>query len=289
MSDIYIPPNCIPLSSDTSKQQIRLGIQGFGGTGKTWSALGTPDGKQLGFPNPLVINIDRGLSAHQGCSFIYELPFYKMAPRAEMKDVLISWLDREGSKLLENQTLVIDNLSSLGQIYHEWYTANEHKFLSSGGKVNDFAEWQVKEKWFNQLHLLLHTLKRDVILLAHESERPDKSTTPGQPGNYTGKIRPLVSGKTGDSLVKEYTDWFRQHCRQKTTDPKPETLAGFRMTKEEFINMQNTFEGDTYYFWQTKGDDIFDAKASSLVNPPTLIPATFAAFCKYRKQNKQNK
>ncbi len=284
---IFIPPDCQPLSSIIAKQQIRLGIQGFGGTGKNWSVLGTPDKKQRGFPNPIVLNIDRGLGAHSGCGHINELPFYKLHKRSEMKDKLIEWLDKNASKMSEEQTLIIDNLSSLEQIYHEWYRANEHMFISDKGQVNAFAEWQVKEKWFNQLHLLFHTLCCDVILLAHESERPDKSTTPGQPGQYTGKIRAVVTGKVGDTIIKEYTDWFRQRCCAKTQDPKPETLNGFRMTKDEFISMQRTFEGDTVYFWQTKGDDIFDGKASSLVNPPTFIPATYDSFLKYSRQIKQ--
>src|ERR1700728_2066857 len=94
---IYIPPSARTLDSDNSKQQIRLGIQGFPGGGKNWSVLGTPDKKQLGFPNCIVANLDRGLGAHQGCSHIYELPFYKMFKRDEMKDKIIEWIDREGT------------------------------------------------------------------------------------------------------------------------------------------------------------------------------------------------
>ena len=86
MSNIYIPPSCRTLSEDTAKQQIRLGIQGFPGSGKDWSILGTPDGKQKGFPNPIVLNLDRGLGAHSQCTNIYEVPLYKMFKRTEQKD-----------------------------------------------------------------------------------------------------------------------------------------------------------------------------------------------------------
>jgi hypothetical protein len=291
MSDtnIYLPPTCRPLSEDTAKQQIRLGIQGFPGTGKNWSILGTPDKKQSGFPNPLILNLDRGLGAHQGCTWIHEVPIFKLYKRTEQKDKIIEWLDREGSKLTENQTLIIDSLSSLDQIYHMWFKDNESRLaVGSNGSYNNFVEWQMKEKWFNEIHVMIKSFRCDIILLCHEAERADKPTTPGQPGAYTGKIRPVLSGKFGDLIVREYTDWFRQHSASKNQDPKEETLKNFRMTKVEFLDMQKNFEGETIYYWQTKGNDLFDAKASSLVNPPTFIPATYESFLKYsRCNNKQ--
>jgi len=288
-TSIYIPPSCRPLSEDMAKQQIRLGIQGFPGSGKDWSILGTPDGRQKGFPNPIVLNLDRGLGAHSQCSTIYEVPLYKMYKRTEQKDKLIEWLDREGTKLSENQTLVIDSLSSLEQIYHIWFKDNESQLaVSSNGSYNNFVEWQLKDKWFNEIHNIIKGFKCDIVLLSHEAERADKPISPGQPGLYTGKIRPILSGKFGDLIVREYTDWFRQMSSSKTKEPKEDTLKSFRMSKTEFVTMSDTFVGETIYFWVTKGTDTFDAKASSLVNPPTFIPATYESFCKYSRQtNKQ--
>lgn len=283
-TNLYIPPNCQPLSHDTSKQQIRLGIQGFPGTGKDWSVLGTPDKTQIGFPNPIVLNLDRGLGAHSGCDWIYEIPFWKIYKRLEQKDKMIEWLDKEGTKLSENQTLIIDSLSSLEQIYHMWFKANELQLaIGSNGQYNNFIEWQMKEKWFNEIHVMLKSFRCDIVLLCHEAERADKPTAPGQPGLYTGKIRPVLSGKFGDLIIREYTDWFRQHSGAKTKEPKDETLANFRMTKQEFFYMCDSFVGETIFWWQTKGSDLFDAKASSLINPPTFIPATYESFRKYQR------
>lgn len=283
---IYTPPNCRKLSEDTAKQQVRLGIQGFPGTGKDWAALGTPDKKQEGFPNCIVYNLDRGLSAHQGCEHILEIPVHSMYKKEDQKDKIVDWLTNQGTKLTKDQTLVIDSLSSLEQVYHSWFKVNEMQLAvsRSSGKVNDFIEWQIKEQFFNEIHVLIKSLRCDVILLCHESERADKPTTIGQPGMYTGKIRPFLSGKFGDVIIREYTDWFRQHAFAKTADPKDTTLANFRMTKTEFLAMQQTFVGDTIYAWQTKGDDLFNAKASSLVNPPTYIPATYQSFVKYQRK-----
>lgn len=283
----YVPKGCVPLDSDMTRQQVRLGIQGYPGSGKNWAVLGTPDRKQEGFPNPIVANLDRGLGAHQGCSHILEMPFYKMFKSADMKDNIISWIDSEAIKLRSNQTLIWDSLSALEQIYHSWYRANEAQVALSPktGKVNEFAEWNLKEIFFNEIATKIKWLSCDVILLAHEVERADKPTSIGQPGAYTGKIRPLMTGKVGDSIVKEYTDWFRQHAGKKVSEPKENTLAAFRMNLREFQEMQASFVGDTIYYWQTQSDDIFTAKASSLINPPLYIPANFAAFCKYRRYN----
>lgn len=280
---IYTPPGCNTLATTTSKQQIRLGLQGFPGTGKTWASLT--------FPNPIVLNLDRGLGAHIGRDDVIEIPFYQPSfcgSKTELKDKLIQWIDKEGKKLSSEQTLVVDGCTSIQNAYHIWFAANQHNFLTKGGKVDDFAEWQVKKKYFGELHEALKYLACDVIFIAHESERADKPTTVGQPGVYSGKIRPLLTGAFGDELVGHYTDWFRQHASDKPTDYnviKPESLAlwGMRDTKE-FKAMCDTFPRNTIYYWQTEGDVLFDGKCSSLINFPHFMPANFTEFCKYQRK-----
>jgi len=283
--DIYIPKSALPLSDETAKQQIRLGIQGAGGSGKNWSILGTPDGKQKGFPNCMVLNLDRGLASHIGCAGIYQIPFYKMSKLENRKDDLTIWFNNEAPRLTENQTLVIDSLSDMETIYHSWWDKfGKPASITQDGNFNKFEEWNIKDKWFSEIHSIIKNLRCDVITLTHETEKADKPTSPGQPGLYTGKIRPLLTGKFGDKLVKEYTMWFRQFSARKNLEPKDETLRDFRMTKSEFIECQKMFTGETFYYWQTCGDDNFDAKASGLQNIPTKIPATYETFLKYTKQ-----
>src|ERR1017187_902817 len=99
-NEIYTPPNCTTLEKVT-KQQIRLGVQGYPGSGKTFAALT--------FPNPIVLNLDRGLGAHQGRSDVIEIPFYQKAfsgGKETCKDKLVEWLEREGPKLTDQQTLI---------------------------------------------------------------------------------------------------------------------------------------------------------------------------------------
>lgn len=290
MSDtIYTPPNCRTLASDCSKQQIRLGIQGYPGTGKTWAALT--------FPNPIVLNLDRGLGAHAGRADVIEIPFYQSSfsggSSSELKDKLVSWLQKEAVKLSEQQTLIFDGCTSLQNAYHTWYAANQHMFLTRQGKVDDFAEWQVKKKYFGEVMEIFKALKCDVIFIAHEAARPDKPTTVGQPGEYRGKIRPLLTGAFGDEIVGYYSDWFRQHAADKPSDYsaiKPESLALWGMkTPQEFKAMADEFPRNTIYYWQTEGDDVFDGKCSSLVNFPRYIPANYKSFLKYaRKQTTTN-
>lgn len=286
--EIYIPKNASSLADESLQQQIRIGIQGFGGTGKNWSVLGTPDGKQKGFPNCIILNMDRGCASHATCKDIYQVPFYKVYPKRENhKDDVIEWLNKEAIHLTQNQTLVWDSLSDLDKIYHMWWKEyGVRTAVTAGGKTNEFAEWKVKTEWFNEIHYILKNLRCNVVMLAHEAERPDKPTTVGQPGLYTGKIRPILAGQFGDTIVKEYTDWFRQHSGSKTLEPKPETLTAWGMNPASWKEMQNKFEGNTLYFWQTKSDDLFNAKASSLINPPTYMPATYETFLKYMR-NKQ--
>jgi hypothetical protein len=281
---IYLPPNCVTLDKSTSKQQIRLGIQGFPGTGKTWAALT--------FPNPIVLNLDRGLGAHTGRADVIEIPFYLPSfcgGKGELKDKLIEWIEREGVKLGAEQTLVFDGCSSLEVAYHLWFALNQHKFLTKQGKVDDFAEFQVKKKYFGELHELFKSLKCDIISISHESERADKPTTVGQPGTYSGKIRPILTGAYGDIIVRDYTDWFRQHASDKPKDYTtltPESLANWGMkTKEEFKAMCDTFPRNTIYFWQLEGDDKFDGKCGSLVNFPRFIPANYKSFTTYMRKN----
>jgi hypothetical protein len=285
MSNIYIPPNCNSLDKIVGRQQIRLGIQGFPNTGKTWATLT--------FQHPIVANLNRGLGAHQGRADVHEVPFYKSevgGKREEVKDKFVQWLEKESPKLSSEQTLILDGLSDIENAYHIWFKANEMEVaISKTGRINEFMEWQIKEKYINEISFILLSLKCDVILLCHESERPDKPTTVGQPGQYTGKIRPVLSGKSGDTIIKDYTDWFRQHVAAKPTDYssiKPESLAAWGMKDvKEFKAMCDTFVGPAIYYWQTIGDDLFNAKSGSLVNQPKFIPANWESFSKYmRKQ-----
>lgn len=278
MSQIYIPEGCNTLAN-VSEPQIRLGLQGFGGVGKTWAALT--------FKNPIVVNLDKGLGAHFGRPDVVEIPMgnvdycKKLYPKYKgpesVRDVIDVFFDTVAPKLSEEQTLVFDGGTGLQHAYHKWYMANP--VLTKMGKLDDFAEWRLKVVFLGDVFNRTKFLKCNFIYICHEAEKKDKD------GSYSGKIRPLLTGQFCDELMSHFTDWFRCHALAKPkADVKPETLANFGLKNQaEFNSIANQFSNDCIYFWQTQSDDVCDCKASSLVNFPRYIPANSESFYKYKK------
>jgi hypothetical protein len=276
-TNIYIPPNSLTLDKAPLAQR-RVGIQGFPGTGKTWSALT--------FPNPIVINIDRGLGAHHGRKDVIELPFYdkefckKIYPAYpdRLKEVVLTWLNTYAHKLTKDQTLIFDGLTAIDSAYHtDW---KKYPAYSKGsGKVDDWAEWGLKLAYFGELCDVFYSLNCNVVFISHESEKKDKS------GEYTGKIRPLMQGSFVDKIVGKFTDWFRQLSADKPKDwatvNADNIKSNWGMSVSEFKAMCDTYPRNTIYYWQLEGDSSFDGKCSSLVNFPRFIPSNYASFSKY--------
>jgi hypothetical protein len=286
---MYTPTNAVTLEVAT-KQQIRLGIQGWAGVGKTWSALT--------FRNPIVMNLNRGLGAHAGRKDVIELPFYsdewlkKLNPNFGMKtqngeimtkQVIEDWFMKEGPKLEADQTFVVDGQTDIQTVYHKWWLKNPA--LTNQGKIDDFGEYKFKILFFSNIMDFLRSMRCDVVWICHEIEQK------GKDGTLTGKIRPLLSGQFESQLAGNFTDWFRQHAKSKIlNDAKitPELLAEWGMKSvDEYKAMQNKFTGNTVYCWQTESDDTFDGKRSSLVNCPKYIPANWESFRQYLRPSAQ--
>jgi hypothetical protein len=282
---MYIPQGCSPLSDIKDIPQIRLGLQGFPKTGKTWSALT--------FPNPIVANLDRGLGAHIGRKDVIEIPFHsdaycltvdKAYKPANKKDILIKWLETHGRKLTPEQTLIWDGNTPTQNAYHRWFEAHAGDFVSSNGTRDGFAEWKQKINFYQELIGLLMVLPCHVVYITHEAEKKEKS------GQYNGNIRPLLTGQYGDEIVGNFTDWFRQKAGEKLDVEKatPDQIRSMKdnwgMTKEEYKSMQDSFPNRTIYYWQTSSDDIFDGGSSSMSGQPKYVPANFSSFEKYRRK-----
>ena len=294
-NELYIPTYAIPLNTQTKKQQIRLGLQGFPKVGKTFAALT--------FPNPVVLDFDRGLGAHQGRADVIAIPFYddafidSIVPRgaewyipygklasekkkrpANRKDALLKWLYEEASKFSIEQTLIVDGNTTIQAAYHsQYWTAPE---LDRDSKVKPYAEFRQKIDYFTEVFTCLKALKCNVVYIAHESDARDDK------GHLNGKIRPLMSGAIKDEILSHFTDWFRCYAYGK---PK---------TEVEWTNAQKFFgvdrsviqewckfsDNDTMYLWQTTSDADVDCGSSSLIGAPKWIPAHFSMFEKYRKK-----
>lgn len=282
MSNLYIPPGCKSLAEETDIPQIRLGIQGFGGTGKTWSALT--------FPNPIVLNLDRGLGAHIGRTDVIEIPIHNDAfcrtvnpnhTSSCLKDTVMIWLYREGKKLNPTQTLIVDSNTQIDNSYHTWFNSVRHNFLTDKGKEDGFAEYKQKKIYYLEFLETLKYLPCHVVFICHETE--------GSIGKFDGKIRPLLSGQVADSLMNYFTDFFRQLTATipgNFNEIGADKLANWKMTRQEFEVWCKSFPRRTMYYWQPDGDSNFDGKCSSLVNYPAYMPATYDSFVKFRR-NKQ--
>lgn len=281
--EVYIPPNCITLDSPDYLSQLRIGIQGPGGSGKTFGAVT--------FPNPIVGSYDKGLISHVGRKDIIEAKFYedafvdKIVSRAQLeppnrKEALSKWLQTEGQKITKNQTFILDANNGVQAAYHLWYKFNPK--ISKSGAEDKFTEWRWKVEYYSELMLLLRSLKCSVFMLFHES--PDRDSN----GNLTGQVRPLLTGQFADELVSHFTDYFRS-----VVVPKPtvETMAKFKehfslddkMAKEWIDSTPANVK--SIYLWQLQSDNVAQCK-TSLVGAPKYIPQGYRYFEQHRNKPK---
>lgn len=292
-ADIYTPAGCFPLSDPTQQQQqIRLGIQGAAKTGKTFAALT--------FPNPVAVNMDRGLGAHIGRADVINVPFYddnfvdKLCPKispfyvpqgttkklprpSNKKDALLKWLYDEATKLTPSQTLILDGNTSIQAAYHtEYWTAPD---LDQNSKVKPYAEFRRKIDYFTEIASILKGLRCHVVYISHEyDDRNDK-------GELNGKIRPLMSGAFKDEIQSHFTDWFRSIAMAKPSndEEKGKCADKFKVSKETVNEWMTYSSNDTMYLWQTTADNDVDC-GTTLDKAPKLIPAHYSMFAKYQRK-----
>jgi hypothetical protein len=287
MTEIYKPPGCLTLE-ELGDSQIRVGIQGAPFTGKTWASLS--------FPNPIILSLDRKVSAHGGDNVMI-VPFHdvgfidKIVKRPgtkappSTKDAILEWLLMEGTKLAKNQTLIVDGSTAVEEAFHTWYRYNEDTLaMTKSGQIDAFVEWSLKKDFFGDLFSRLKSIPCNVVYIVHEAEKSDKDN------NATGKIRPLMTGQVRDRLCGNFTDWFRSHVISKPVNEeqrkKLKEWGGVDdSTIKEWIDSTPT-SYQSIHLWQTQPDSICDCGTTSLVGAPKYIIADYKMFAKY-KRNKQ--
>lgn len=244
---IFIPPHATLLSK-LPMTQVRLGLQGYPGTGKTWSCLRT------GAPNPLVLDYDNKLSAHRDLDvnviqfhdpkFLFDTFKLDSNKGTCGYQALPLWLRKYGVELTFNQTLVLDSASSIMNSFDSWWEKNPS--YSKDGKIDSYAPHKAKVAFWGELVTLLKGLKCHVILTMHESvERDDE-------GRLTGKVRPLMSGQFADQIAGHFTDWFRQ-------------VAMPRLDNRGQVNKINggyEIKEPVEYFWQIQKDAVAETCTS---------------------------
>lgn len=281
-STIYAPAGSYTLDKAERVLQIRLGIQGPPGSGKTFNALT--------FPNPLVLNFDRGLIVHEGRKDVTEVPFWNpkyvdsikkrdglQAP-PNRRDALIDFLLKEAPKLSVNQTMIIDSNRQVEIGFHVQYKQEEQP--SSSGKYNKFTEWTEKIKFFSALGTQYKELLCNVIYICHEVPQRDDD------GKMIG-IRPALSGQSGDTLASDFTDWFRAITVAKPSSDmeasniKTKYFCSEIELKEWIASTPSNVK--TVYLWQTQSDSYFAAK-TSLLGQPKFVLANYSVFGKYKRK-----
>jgi len=259
MTQLYIPPNAT--NKIEEEGNIFLGIQGPSGSGKTASTLT--------FPNPIYALFDRpDLAGIRTLPHLKDTPepyiykFYSadfvvntlkcpIAPHGviDRRAAYRMFLKTEATKLTKEQTLVTDTWTGLQDCFDEinW---KEPRYTKDG-KIDDFAFWDAKIEYAEEIHTLLKALKCNVVVTFHEMPERDKIT-----GKILDKIQPLMQGKFICKLKSYYPNFFRQRNRQIRDDKG------------------NPIEGKREFLWQTQSSDDFDAKCSKPLLP-TYVPADY--------------
>jgi AAA domain len=231
---MYIPKDSVNLK-DLDFPQIRLGLQGPPGIGKTHSALT--------FPNVTVLDFDHGLTAYAGKDIIVT-PFHdaewvskyadgkfarpNINKQPKRKSALLHWLNSEGIKMEKGQTLLLDSSSAIEDAFwHEWTPVYTKK-----NEIDDYAPWDALIDFFKEIHVLFKSFKCHVIVTYHEASARDKIT-----GALLDKLQPLMQGKFITKVKSYYTDFFR--C---VTNP----------VKDD--------KNKILYRWQVRSNQYFDAK-----------------------------
>jgi len=279
-TQLYKPPGSQTLDQITIQPQVRLMLQGMPGSGKTWSSLT--------FPDPIVINLDRGLGAHTGRTDVTEVPFYnpsfvdsiyprthKTAP-PNKRDALLKWLGTEAHKLSAQQTLVLDGSTGIQNAFETEYALAP---VMSKGVPDNFAPWRLKIEYFGEIMELLKSLQCHVVYIIHET--PDRDSK----GELNGLVRPLMSGQFADQLASHFTDSFRCVVHTPPTkETEQKAMEFYGITQTVLQDWYKRMPKQAWYMWQSISDEKAFCKTSTLIGAPKFIPAVYDMFSVYRRK-----
>jgi len=245
---LYIPPNSILSSDTTATKQRRVLLMGPPKSGKTYSTVTT-------FPNPFVLDFDRGLTEIK--EPIQHLPLYSeeffkkpgIVGQAKI-NYLTKFLKEEASKFTTDQTLVVDSLSTLCDML-----AIDLERLSpadSKGVKDGFWFWKKWSEWLRDFCIALNGLTCHVVVCCHEQEIRDADS-----GRVIGYKWLLKGQDFSPRLSQFFTDTIRQ--TRITTDGPDKTVK-------------------VEYLWQIQPDGLFPLCATRMNTNKKFVPASFKSF-----------
>lgn len=279
MTELYKPSSSYTLSEGPNLQQIRLAIQGTYGTGKSTAALT--------FPNPAVLDFDRGLINHTHRKDVVVLPFYdgafcdKIRKRAspnhipDRKNSFIDFMRGEALKFTQDQTLITDSYRQVEIGFHCQY--NYEKIPGTNGKYSGFEEWTQKIHYFQEIGTYSKDLKCNYIAIIPEIvDRNDEGKIAG--------IKPAVSGQSGDTLGHDFTDYYRALTIAKPkTEHRQMFMTQWGIDEKTLVEWIASTKTETIYLWQTQSDATVKCK-TSLDGAPKFIVAGYSSFNKYKRK-----
>lgn len=230
---IYIPQNSIPFN-DLVVPQIRLLIVGPPGSGKTFNTINS-------FPNVVYADFDNGLTDERLKEYSPTiLPFYDIdwckskLGTDNQCNAFKRWINTEARKLGVEQTLVIDSLTGLQDVFHKY---TEPLIPTNKEGVKDgYYIWGEKGSLFRDLHILLKTLKCNIVSIMHTKEERDKNDV------LIGKVTPNFSGGFKAGLCSHYTDVFVSTCTTPTpTTPSKYLWQVWKSDKYDFIKARGNY------------------------------------------------
>lgn len=239
--------NYIKSSADLKSTQIRLFLIGPPKSGKTFSAAT--------FPDPIFVDFDKGLTSpelrERKLKFLpmYDNDFIKNEMKQQNSVNALTWfLKNEAPKLTNEQTIVLDSLSTIGDVVMEDCVK---RTPINNGKPEGYWTWTEWAKWWLNLCHMFNSLTCHVVVTAHEKEIRNDET-----GKLEGYLW-LMKGKDFSPRMPQFfTDIFRQIKTSKE--------AGGKITEE--------------FNWQVKGDTAFPFACTRMTTDQKLVKADFSVL-----------
>lgn len=227
----------------TTRNTWRIGIQGFGKTGKTWSALS--------FPNPVILDTDNNIPKYHPLVVegkLLTVPFWdsdylkeelSIVPKKEDQHpptcfAVLKWLRAYGKEFNSEQTLILDSMTRVHDSFDLYHYDNP--FYDNKGNKDTWKVYNYKQTWFTDLHNVIESLKCNFVSLCHETVERDE-------GRIIG-IKPLLTGVFADKLPTRYQEWFRQRV-----------IAAKDDKGKEIVDPE-TGKAKPRYIWEIKSDKI---------------------------------
>jgi hypothetical protein len=153
----------------------------------------------------------------------------KHFPGKRKANIVTEFLKTEAPKFSNEQTIIFDSLSTLGDA-----VAADLKAVTPNGKdgqMDGFKFWDLWGNWLLEFHTMLAKLQCTIVVCCHEQEIRDSET-----GRVIGYKWNLAGEKFSNRLGQFYTDCIRQTRVSKDNPDKTVTHT---------------------YSWQVQADSLF--------------------------------